>query len=102
VVKGGEFERLVERDFGGVEGLKKEVNAKTAAIQGSGWGWVVSLALWFLLWIFFLVSSLLLFVTLCYSLFPICFLFSVFFFSSVCSTPVIPPFHPQSLPIDRL
>ncbi|KAH8090971.1 manganese superoxide dismutase [Filobasidium floriforme] len=40
VVKGGEFERLVERDFGGVEGLKKEVNAKTAAIQGSGWGWV--------------------------------------------------------------
>jgi hypothetical protein len=49
VVQGGEFERLVERDFGGVEGLKKEVNAKTAAIQGSGWGWVVSLALCLLL-----------------------------------------------------
>lgn len=47
MVKGGEFERLVERDFGGVEGLKKEVNAKTAAIQGSGWGWVVSRALYF-------------------------------------------------------
>jgi Fe-Mn family superoxide dismutase len=41
VVKGGKFEQLVERDFGGLEGLKKDLNAKTAAIQGSGWGWVV-------------------------------------------------------------
>lgn len=31
----------MERDFGGLEGLKKDLNAKTAAIQGSGWGWVV-------------------------------------------------------------
>jgi Fe-Mn family superoxide dismutase len=41
IVKGGKFEQLVERDFGGLEGLKKDLNAKTAAIQGSGWGWVV-------------------------------------------------------------
>ena len=41
-VQGGKFVELVERDFGGIDGLKKEVNAKTAAIQGSGWGWVVS------------------------------------------------------------
>ncbi|GMK55804.1 hypothetical protein CspeluHIS016_0208600 [Cutaneotrichosporon spelunceum] len=31
---------MVNRDFGGFENLIKEVNAKTAAIQGSGWGWL--------------------------------------------------------------
>jgi len=41
VVSGGKFEELVNKDFGGLDGLKKEVNAKTAGIQGSGWGWVV-------------------------------------------------------------
>ncbi|WVW86308.1 hypothetical protein I302_108350 [Kwoniella bestiolae CBS 10118] len=30
----------VQADFGGFENLKKEVNAKTAAVQGSGWGWL--------------------------------------------------------------
>lgn len=92
MVKGGEFERLVERDFGGVEGLKKEVNAKTAAIQGSGWGWVVSLGAFF-------VSSSLLFVTLC-------FLFVSYFLSSF-SLLFVPPLSshhltPKSLPINRL
>ncbi|WVQ84535.1 hypothetical protein IAT38_006689 [Cryptococcus sp. DSM 104549] len=30
----------VQADFGGFENLKKELNAKTAAVQGSGWGWL--------------------------------------------------------------
>ena len=30
----------LERDFGSVDAFKKEMNAKTAAIQGSGWGWL--------------------------------------------------------------
>ncbi|KIR53363.1 Fe-Mn family superoxide dismutase [Cryptococcus gattii Ru294] len=36
----GVFHDHVEADFGGFENLKKEMNAKTAAIQGSGWGWL--------------------------------------------------------------
>lgn len=40
---GGKLEEAINRDFGGLDGLKKEMNAKTAAIQGSGWGWLVSL-----------------------------------------------------------
>jgi hypothetical protein len=30
----------VKADFGSFENLKKEVNTKTAAVQGSGWGWL--------------------------------------------------------------
>ncbi|WVR09569.1 hypothetical protein IAU60_006638 [Kwoniella sp. DSM 27419] len=30
----------VQADFGGFDNLKKEVNTKTAAVQGSGWGWL--------------------------------------------------------------
>lgn len=40
---GSKFAQAVERDFGSLENLKKEVNTKTAAVQGSGWGWLVSL-----------------------------------------------------------
>ncbi|KAL0245555.1 hypothetical protein I308_104687 [Cryptococcus tetragattii IND107] len=36
----GVFHDHVQADFGGFENLKKEMNAKTAAIQGSGWGWL--------------------------------------------------------------
>jgi Fe-Mn family superoxide dismutase len=39
---GGKLEEFINRDFGGLDGLKKEMNTKTAAIQGSGWGWLVS------------------------------------------------------------
>jgi Fe-Mn family superoxide dismutase len=39
---GSKFAQAVERDFGSLENLKKEVNTKTAAVQGSGWGWLVS------------------------------------------------------------
>lgn len=43
---GGEIDRAprlrtaLEREFGSVEGFQKKMNAKTAAIQGSGWGWL--------------------------------------------------------------
>lgn len=38
----GPLRSALERDFGSIEGFKKSFNAKTAAIQGSGWGWLVS------------------------------------------------------------
>jgi superoxide dismutase, Fe-Mn family len=38
----GKLKELIDRDFGGLDNLKKELNTKTAAIQGSGWGWLVS------------------------------------------------------------
>ena len=41
VVAGGELEKAISRDFGSFEEFKKAVNAKTGAIQGSGWGWLV-------------------------------------------------------------
>jgi len=37
----GPLKTAIERDFGSVEGFKKKFNATTAAIQGSGWGWLV-------------------------------------------------------------
>lgn len=36
----GPLKKALERDFGSVENFKKEINTKTAAIQGSGWGWL--------------------------------------------------------------
>ncbi|KAK8853370.1 hypothetical protein IAR55_004074 [Kwoniella newhampshirensis] len=30
----------IQADFGGLENLKKEMNTKTAGVQGSGWGWL--------------------------------------------------------------
>ncbi|KAJ7173265.1 Mn superoxide dismutase [Mycena filopes] len=36
----GPLKSAIERDFGSVEAFKKSFNAKTAAIQGSGWGWL--------------------------------------------------------------
>lgn len=38
----GKLKSAIEKDFGSVDAFKKEFNAKTAAIQGSGWGWLVS------------------------------------------------------------
>jgi superoxide dismutase len=37
----GPLKKAIERDFGSVEEFKKKFNAVTAAIQGSGWGWLV-------------------------------------------------------------
>lgn len=32
--------KAIDRDFGSFDELKKKFNAATAAIQGSGWGWL--------------------------------------------------------------
>lgn len=37
----GKLKELIIRDFGSVESFKQEFNDATAAIQGSGWGWLV-------------------------------------------------------------
>ncbi|KAG6901701.1 hypothetical protein C0995_009031 [Termitomyces sp. Mi166 len=39
-LENGSLKSAIERDFGSVEAFKKTFNAKTAAIQGSGWGWL--------------------------------------------------------------
>eukprot|EP00088_Acartia_fossae_P039009 TRINITY_DN40579_c0_g1_i1.p1 TRINITY_DN40579_c0_g1~~TRINITY_DN40579_c0_g1_i1.p1 ORF type:complete len:234 (+),score=21.72 TRINITY_DN40579_c0_g1_i1:113-814(+) len=36
----GQLEQDINGRFGSLENLKKEMNAKTGAIQGSGWGWL--------------------------------------------------------------
>ncbi|KAJ6500951.1 manganese superoxide dismutase [Mycena sanguinolenta] len=40
VLKDGPLKQAIDRDFGGLDNLKKEFNAATLGIQGSGWGWV--------------------------------------------------------------
>lgn len=42
VLKDCALKHAIDKAFGSLENLKKEFNATTAAIQGSGWGWVVS------------------------------------------------------------
>ncbi|KAI0291510.1 manganese superoxide dismutase [Multifurca ochricompacta] len=39
-LKDGKFKAALERDFGSVDAFKKQFNATTAGIQGSGWGWL--------------------------------------------------------------
>nr|AHA80841.1 manganese superoxide dismutase [Pleurotus ostreatus] len=36
----GPLKQAIERDFGTVEDFKKKFNTTTAAVQGSGWGWL--------------------------------------------------------------
>ncbi|KAF7329982.1 Superoxide dismutase [Mycena kentingensis (nom. inval.)] len=36
----GPLKSAIERDFGSVEDFKSKFNTQTAAIQGSGWGWL--------------------------------------------------------------
>ena len=50
IVSGGALEKALVRDFGSVEEFKKEMNTKTAAVQGSGWGWLVGFFLRFVLY----------------------------------------------------
>ena len=38
----GPLKQALEEAFGSVEAFKRKFNATTAAIQGSGWGWLVS------------------------------------------------------------
>ncbi|KDR77172.1 hypothetical protein GALMADRAFT_246419 [Galerina marginata CBS 339.88] len=40
VPSGGTLEKTLIRDFGSVTEFQKKMNATTAAIQGSGWGWL--------------------------------------------------------------
>jgi Fe-Mn family superoxide dismutase len=41
-LKAGPLKEAIEQTFGSLDALKKEFNATTAGIQGSGWGWLVS------------------------------------------------------------
>jgi len=38
----GPLKDAIDAAFGSVENMKTQFNATTAAIQGSGWGWIVS------------------------------------------------------------
>lgn len=40
----GELLAAIERDFGSFDNFKTQMTAKTVAIQGSGWGWLVQWA----------------------------------------------------------
>ncbi|KAG9013560.1 hypothetical protein FRB90_005915 [Tulasnella sp. 427] len=40
VLSDGPLKKAIEADFGSVDNLKNELNTQTAAIQGSGWGWL--------------------------------------------------------------
>ncbi|KAF8639190.1 hypothetical protein AX17_001676 [Amanita inopinata Kibby_2008] len=39
-LENGPLQKAIERDFGSIEDFKKKFNTATAAIQGSGWGWL--------------------------------------------------------------
>ena len=41
VLKDGPLKEAIIASFGSLEALQKQFNATTAAIQGSGWGWIV-------------------------------------------------------------
>lgn len=36
----GPLKQAIEKDFGSVDKLKENFNKQTAAVQGSGWGWL--------------------------------------------------------------
>lgn len=38
--------KKINEDFGSFEDLKKQLNAATAGVQGSGWGWLVGGIRW--------------------------------------------------------
>jgi len=39
-LQNGPLSQAITKDFGSLDALKKDFNAATAAIQGSGWGWL--------------------------------------------------------------
>ena len=39
-MKDGALKSAIEKDFGSVDKLKEHFNKTTAAVQGSGWGWL--------------------------------------------------------------
>ena len=38
-----DFRAAIERDFSSFDNFKSQLSAKTIAIQGSGWGWLVKI-----------------------------------------------------------
>lgn len=38
----GDLLDAIKKDFGSFENFKERLNAATIAVQGSGWGWLVS------------------------------------------------------------
>jgi len=46
----GKLKDALVRDFGSVEEFKSRFNTATAAIQGSGWGWLVRDSCWLCYW----------------------------------------------------
>jgi len=38
----GDLMTAITRDFGSFENMKTQLSAMTVAVQGSGWGWLVS------------------------------------------------------------
>ena len=40
----GPLKQAITEAFGSLDNLKKEFNTTTAGIQGSGWGWLVSIS----------------------------------------------------------
>ncbi|KAI0071875.1 manganese and iron superoxide dismutase [Panus rudis PR-1116 ss-1] len=40
VLPDGPLKQALERDFGSVDAFKQKLNTATAAVQGSGWGWL--------------------------------------------------------------
>ena len=42
VLRDGPLKDAIVKGWGSLDNFKKEFNATTAAIQGSGWGWLVS------------------------------------------------------------
>jgi len=36
----GELAKAIDRDFGSFDAMKEKLSASTAAVQGSGWGWL--------------------------------------------------------------
>ncbi|KAF8515217.1 manganese-superoxide dismutase precursor [Gautieria morchelliformis] len=40
VLKSGPLKEAIDRDFGGLANMQTDFNTQTAAIQGSGWGWL--------------------------------------------------------------
>lgn len=48
-LESGPLKHAIERDFGSVEAFKTKFNTVTAAIQGSGWGWLVCSDEWLVL-----------------------------------------------------
>lgn len=39
----GDLKEMIERDFGSIQAMQDQLSAASIAVQGSGWGWLVSI-----------------------------------------------------------